>query len=121
VLLEIIKEGRLDIFFQPIVSIKNKKVFAFEALLRAYDSNEEVLSPAWLFEQAKKENLSFILDEAARILAIKKFKPYFDENPKLLLFFNFESSSIDRNTDMMEYHFRAQLNELGIPFKNIVL
>lgn len=120
-LLKIIKEGRLDIFFQPIVSIKNKKVFAFEALLRAYDNNEEILSPAWLFEQAKKENLSFILDEAARILAIEKFKPYFDENPKLLLFLNFESSSIDRNTDMQEYHFRDKLNELDIPFKNIVL
>lgn len=120
-LIEVIKEGRLDIFFQPIISIKNKKVFAFEALLRAYDGNGEILSPAWLFQQAKKENLSFVLDEAARILAIEKFKPYFDANPKLLLFLNFESSSIDRNSDIQQYRFKDKLNELDIPFKNIVL
>ncbi len=118
---EIIKENRLDIFFQPIISIKNKKVFAFEALLRAYDNDGEILSPMWLFEQAEIENLSFLLDETARILAIEKFKSYFDKNPKLLLFLNFESSSIDRNFDIKQYVFKDKLNELGIPFKNIVL
>ena len=120
-LMEIIKNNKIEIFFQPIVSIKNKRVFAFEALLRAYDNDGQVLSPVWLFEQAKKEELSSMLDHRARLKAIEKFKPYYDENPKLLLFLNFESSSIERNFDLSQYIFVDKLLELGIPFKNIVL
>jgi len=115
------QENRLEVFLQPIVSIKNKKVFAFEALLRAYDDNGEMISPMWLFNQAKKENLSFMLDETSRILAIEKFKSYFDANPNLLLFLNFESSSIGQNFDMRRYTFKNRLQELGIPSKNIIL
>lgn len=120
-LIEIIENDRFDIFFQPIVSIKNKRVFAFEALLRAYDQEGECLSPAWLFDQAKKEGLSLVLDQVARLKAIEKFSSYYDENPKLLLFLNFESSSIDRNFDSNQYLLEDKLSEYGIPFQNVVL
>lgn len=120
-ILDIIQSDRLEVYLQSIVSVKNKKIMAFEALLRAYDSDGEHLSPVWLFEQARKENLSLRLDQIARIKAIEKFKPYFDENPSLLLFLNFESSSIDKEFDRKRYLFVDKLQTLGIPFKNIVL
>jgi len=120
-LAEMIENNKLEIFFQPIVSIKNKKVFAFEALLRGYDDEGQILSPVWLFDQARQEGLSLILDQLAHMKAIEKFKNYFDKNEKLLLFLNFESSSIDRDFDIKPCVIEDKLNELGIPFKNIVI
>lgn len=92
---EIINEGRVEIYLQPIVNIKDKKIYAFEALTRAYDTNKEYISPVELFEEARKEHLSSKLDCYVRSLALKKFEDYYKDDNSLLLFLNFESSIID--------------------------
>ncbi|MGB5866855.1 MAG: EAL domain-containing protein [Arcobacteraceae bacterium] len=97
---ELINNNKIKIFFQPIVSIKNKKIFSFEALTRAFDENDDIISPMYLFKQAKKEHLSNKLDSYVRELALDKFLPYHEENKDILLFLNFESSFIDSE----EYH-----------------
>lgn len=92
---EIINEKNIEIYLQPIVSIKDKKIFAYEALTRATDRYGESISPLYLFEQAKKENLSYKLDEYVRELALEKFTKYYYENKDLLLFLNFEAAAIE--------------------------
>lgn len=92
---DIINEKNIEIYLQPIVSIKDKKIFAYEALTRAYDRYGESISPLYLFEQAKKENLSYKLDEYVRELALEKFTKYYYENKDLLLFLNFETATIE--------------------------
>jgi len=91
----LIKNKKIEIFFQPIVSIKNKKIFAFEALTRAYDENNDFISPMYLFKQAKKEHLLNVLDCYVRELSLRKFSQYHKTNKEILLFLNFESSFID--------------------------
>ena len=91
----IIKKKRIEIFFQPVVSIKNKKIFAIEALTRAYDDEGNFISPIFLFDEAKKENKSNLLDSYVRELALIKFSQYHEKNKEILLFLNFESSFID--------------------------
>lgn len=93
----LIEENNITVYFQPIVSIKDKKIFAFESLTRAYDEDDEVIMPLYLFEQARKEKLSLKLDEHVRKLAILKFQEYYQNDKNLLLFLNFESSVIDNN------------------------
>ena len=115
---KIIEEGRVEIFFQPIISIKNKNIFAFEALTRAYNENNEFISPIYLFEQAKKENLSNKLDSHVRELALKKFLNYHQKDKEILLFINFESSFIDSD----EYDkFNEIVKKYNINTSNIVL
>ncbi|MEA3499264.1 MAG: EAL domain-containing protein [Campylobacterota bacterium] len=92
---QLIDNKQIEIFFQPIVSIKDKRIFAFEALTRAYDENKALIYPMYIFEQAKKENLSNVLDRYVRELAIKKFQQFHKEDKRILLFLNFESSIID--------------------------
>ena len=94
---KLIKDKKIEIFFQPIVSIKDEKIFAYEALTRAYDENNEFISPLYLFDKAEKENLSYELDNHVRKLALLKFKKYSIENKDVLLFINFESSTIDND------------------------
>ncbi|MFT7004763.1 MAG: EAL domain-containing protein (putative c-di-GMP-specific phosphodiesterase class I) [Sulfurimonas sp.] len=52
---------------------------------------------------------------------MKKFKQYYDKNNKVLLFLNFESSSINDTFKSDQYYFEEVLNSLDIPAKNIVL
>lgn len=115
---ELINNNKIKIFFQPIVSIKNKKIFSFEALTRAFDENDDIISPMYLFKQAKKEHLSNTLDSYVRELALDKFLPYHEENKDILLFLNFESSFIDSQ----EYHqFIEIVKSKNINPSNIVL
>lgn len=92
-----------------------------EALMRAFDENAEPLSPIFVFDQAKKENLSFELDKFVRIEALKAFKPFLEKNGELLLFLNFESHLLDSNMRFHDFAFCALANDLGIPPSRIVI
>lgn len=110
----------IDIYFQPIVSVKKKKIFGYEALLRGY-KNSDYVAPNTLFEEAKEAGLALELDRVVRIESIKKFKEYYDKDNHLLLFLNFESSSINNSFKSEQYYFEEILSSLNIPPKNIVL
>jgi len=112
----LIKNNKIEIFFQPIISIKNKTIFAFEALTRAYDENENFISPIYLFEQAHKENLANTLDSYVRELALKKFVNYHKKDNELLLFINFESSFIDSSlyTTFFDNVVKYQINPANL-------
>ena len=115
---KLIKDNKIEIFFQPIVSIKNKNIFALEALTRAYDENNDFISPIYLFDEAKKENQSNTLDSYVRELALKKFGDYHTTDKEILLFVNFESSYIDSD----EYDtFLSTVKKYNINTSNIIL
>ncbi|MBC8236941.1 MAG: EAL domain-containing protein, partial [Helicobacteraceae bacterium] len=114
----LIEKKKIEIFLQAIISIKDKKIFAYEAFTRAYDDNDDLISPLYLFDQARKERLSCELDEYVRELALEKFSPYYHENKELLLFLNFEPSIIDN--DMYE-NFIPIVYKHNIATSNIVI
>jgi len=118
---KLINENSIYIYFQPIVSIRSAKVIGLEALMRAYDENNEPLSPIFVFDQAKKENLSFELDKYVRTLALIAFKPLLEKNSELLLFLNFESHLLDSNISFNDFAFCALANDIGIPPSHIVI
>lgn len=121
VISKLIQDNNICIYFQPIVSIRSAKVIGVEALMRAHDENNEPLSPIFVFDQAKKENLSFELDKFVRIKALESFKPLLDANKELLLFLNFESHLLDSKISFHDFAFGALANDLGIPPSRIVI
>jgi len=115
---KLIEQNRIKVYLQPIISIKDKKIFAFEALTRAYDENNELISPLYLFEQASKEHLSSLLDCYVRELALEKFNHYYKKDNSLLIFLNFESSIIDQDiTD----NFISNVTKHNINTSNIII
>jgi EAL domain-containing protein (putative c-di-GMP-specific phosphodiesterase class I) len=92
---DLINDKSIEIYLQPIVSIKGKTIFGYEALTRAYDRYGEAISPLYLFEQAKKEHLCAKLDEYVREQALIKFSDYYHRDKELLLFLKFESCVIE--------------------------
>jgi EAL domain-containing protein (putative c-di-GMP-specific phosphodiesterase class I) len=117
---DILSEERLVVHLQPILSLRGRTFFGYEALVRGVSCEGSMISPGWLFSEALKENLSSQLDRKSRLLAIHSFFPLWKANPKLLLFVNFESKLID-SFKPGDYLFDGLLNTLGIPCSNIVL
>lgn len=116
---ELINEKSIEVYLQPVVSVKDKKIFAYEALTRANDRYGESISPLYLFAQAKKENLSIKLDEYLRELALQKFSKYYAQDRDVLLFLNFEAAVIE-NEDA-EYDFISVVYKYNISPLNIVI
>ncbi|RXK00301.1 EAL domain-containing protein [Arcobacter sp. CECT 8986] len=115
-------DNRIEVYFQPIISIKEKKIFAFEALTRAFDENDNFISPLKLFNEAKKQNEISFLDNLVRQKAITKFKKYYEKDNNILLFLNFESSVIEEHMkNNLNFDFVKQVEELNIKQSNIVL
>lgn len=70
-LIEILDEGTLTSHFQPIVSLKEKKIFGYEALIRGVQDDGSLISPGMLFESARRSGLTFNLDRQARETSLK--------------------------------------------------
>lgn len=59
--------------FQPIVSLKEKRIIGFEALTRCFDDGTGCLSPEELFEDARQAGLDDALDRISRDRALRTF------------------------------------------------
>ncbi len=116
----ILKNERLVVHLQPIVSPNGRVFFGMESLIRAIADDGSIIPPYILFEEAAKHGLTLELDKLARTLAIRAFEPLYKENNKLILFVNFEPSLID-NFEPGNYLFYGELKKLGIPYENVVL
>ncbi len=118
---EIINKELIEIHFQPIVSIRSKKLYAFEALTRCTYKGE-VIPPYELFKLAIDANLNLELDILTRNKSIEKFKKYYLENNELILFLNFEPSLINNfHAQEQNYCFTQAIDNVGIPYKNFIL
>ena len=118
---KIIKDELVEIYLQPIVSIRTKKIYAFEALTRCTFENE-IIDPDTLFKLANEQKLSFELDEMTRKKAIRDFYDYYQKDNDLILFLNVESTLInDMNFIKDDNSFVKVIEELKIPFINFVL
>ena len=62
---EIINQKAIEIYFQPIVAVKTKSVYAFESLTRCSFRGFSI-PPNELFAMAREKNLSIQLDEMLR-------------------------------------------------------
>ena len=118
---KIIKEELVEIYFQPIVSIRTKKIYAFEALTRC-TYKDKIINPTELFQMAIDADLGLELDILTRNKSIEKFKDYYLENNDLVLFLNFESSLINNfDKNMRNYCFVETIDDVVIPYKNFVI
>jgi diguanylate cyclase (GGDEF)-like protein len=82
-LLSIIKYKKLTPHFQPIVSLQQKKIIGYEALIRG-PSNSPLHSPLNLFDIADRYGLSSQLEFVCRELSIQNFAE-FNSDAKLFL------------------------------------
>jgi EAL domain-containing protein (putative c-di-GMP-specific phosphodiesterase class I) len=91
-LLETLREERLAVHFQPIVSADDAgDVFAYECLLRGIRTDGAMISPARMFDAARSTETLFYLDRTARLRAIEEISHL---GLDTLAFINFNPTSI---------------------------
>ncbi len=115
---ELIRDEKISIYFQPIITIKDKRIFAYEALTRAWDCENHPISPVTLFDHAKKESQTLVLDNYLREKAVEKFKPLYEKNKHAMLFLNMESSFIDEE---LKDNLLEITKKYDVPPQNIVI
>ncbi|WP_198246595.1 GGDEF domain-containing protein [methane-oxidizing endosymbiont of Gigantopelta aegis] len=90
-LVQIIEKQQLTSLFQPIVSTRERTIYAYEALIRG-PSDSQLHNPVSLFSLADQQNLSAQLDHACRKNNIEQFsklpfdgKLFLNINPLVLM------------------------------------
>src|SRR5512138_461095 len=84
--------------FQPIISIRGRKVIGLEALVRATNPDSgTAISPAYLFDAANRHKESLHLDRLCRESALAGFATLASLDPGLVLFVNVDVSSLSRS------------------------
>jgi PAS domain S-box-containing protein/diguanylate cyclase (GGDEF)-like protein len=72
-----ISEDRIEIFAQPIISNENAEVLKYECLMRMRDDNNDIISPYYFLDIAKKARLYTTL---TKILISKSFIYFSDKD-----------------------------------------
>jgi EAL domain-containing protein (putative c-di-GMP-specific phosphodiesterase class I) len=116
----LLKEQEVRTVFQPIVSMRSKKVVGMEALTRGMTPEQSVIPPFELFEQAQREGRTLELDRLCRKTALETFKEQLKQSPDQLLFLNFEASLLDQGVggsgallDLVQ--------SLAVPSRNVII
>lgn len=65
-LLPILRQNRIETFFQPIFAAGGLDLWGYECLMRARDDAGKLISPAQLINWAQQEQLIFMLDRVCR-------------------------------------------------------
>jgi EAL domain-containing protein (putative c-di-GMP-specific phosphodiesterase class I) len=107
--------------YQPIISIRGKKVIGLEALVRATNPRSgNAISPAYLFDAASRHKQSVQLDRLCRESALAGFATLASLDPELILFVNVDASSLNRSTAESTALIRMT-EEHGIPAERVVI
>jgi EAL domain-containing protein (putative c-di-GMP-specific phosphodiesterase class I) len=116
-LVDLLREERLTVHFQPIVSTTDPtRVFAHECLLRGLEPDGRLISPAPMFRAASEAGLLFHLDRAARLRSIRAAA---EHGVQSSVFINFNPSSVYDPRYCLRSTLAA-VEETGLPPERVV-
>jgi len=91
-LVDMIANNDLQVHLQPIVHAQDvTRVYAYECLLRGISSTGDLISPKMMFDVAASAKLTYQLDRAARLAAIRTVV---DQSITSNVFINFNPTSV---------------------------
>jgi|AGTN01.1.fsa_nt_gi FOG: EAL domain len=114
----IIRERKLSVRFQPIISAARQMVCGVEGLIRGIDEKGEAISPPALFEAAQQEDVTLALDRLCREKVLEAFAALSRPCPDKLLFINLDTSVLSGAVSHYLFH---QACTHGIDSGNIVI
>ena len=107
--------------FQPIISIRGKRVIGLEALIRATDPESgHAIAPTFLFHAANRQKQTLQLDRLCRESALAGFATIAGLDPDLILFVNVDASSFSHSSTESTALIKMT-EEYGIPPERVVI
>lgn len=119
----IIENEQIITHFQPIISLKNRTLFGFEALSRGLNGQGEIIPPNILFTAARRQGRSIELDRLCREKAIQQFHCIEDSGQygrAPLLFLNFDTSLLDQDVAGSGF-LGTQVSRQNIPARQVII
>ena len=115
-LLSILSTRNLSPVFQPIIDVKKRQVFAFEALIRGPE-NSPLFNPLSLFNAAEEHGCLFEMDWLARQISIERFQYYGSQE---YLFLNVTVNALMQGAHQSGVTLDC-LKVMGISLENVVI
>lgn len=100
---EMLKTGKVQSFFQPVVSIQKKSILGFEAFARGLSGDDnQVLKPGELFAACHDSDTQLEVDRVCRNAALEQFRNIYKAHKNVLLFLNvnldaYRSPGVDKD------------------------
>jgi EAL domain-containing protein (putative c-di-GMP-specific phosphodiesterase class I) len=117
----VLRSRSMSSHFQPIISIRGKKVIGLEALIRATNPESgNAISPAYLFDAASRHKQSLQLERICRESALAGFATVAGLDPDLILFVNVDVPSFTRSASESTALIKLT-EEYGIPPERVVI
>jgi EAL domain-containing protein (putative c-di-GMP-specific phosphodiesterase class I) len=117
----VLRARSMSSHFQPIISIRGKKVIGLEALARATNPKSgNAICPAYLFDAANRHKQSLQLDRLCRESALSGFATLATLDPELILFVNVDVASLSRSATESTTLIKL-VEEYGIPPERVVI
>jgi EAL domain-containing protein (putative c-di-GMP-specific phosphodiesterase class I) len=117
----VIRSRSMQSHFQPIISIRERRVIGLEALVRATNPDSgKPISPYYLFDAASRHKQSLQLDRLCRQSAVEGFATLANLDSELILFVNIDVSSLNRTAVESSALIRLT-EEHGIPPERVAI
>lgn len=117
----IARPDRIRTLFQPLVSIKRRRIVAVEALSRGYLPDQELtLPPGLIFNLAPNRAKALELDRICREAAMRRFAPLHAARRDLLLTVNLDMALVDRET-LGSGRFAKAAKDAGLAPENVII
>jgi EAL domain-containing protein (putative c-di-GMP-specific phosphodiesterase class I) len=118
---EVIDSELIESHFQPIVSLKRKRVVGYEGLSRGiHPLDQSLISPTALFAEAGIQGLQLELDRLCRKKAMQSFRSLPGDASDFILSLNLDASVMDQGA-AGSGHLRNQVMEMGLNPSNIAI
>jgi EAL domain-containing protein (putative c-di-GMP-specific phosphodiesterase class I) len=118
---EILKQRNIITLFQPIVSLKDKRIVGFEALTRGLCSaTGRIIPPLELFSMARGVGRVIELDRLCRQNALKAFKSI-PAYSNYILFLNLDTTAIETGEKDFKRMTKEYTDEAGLDYSSISL
>ena len=118
---EIIDGEWVEAHFQPIISLKRRRVMGLEGLARGIQpESRSLISPLDLFHEAAQQGLQVDLDRLCRKKAMDDFRLVHALSPDLILSLNLNTAILDQGVSGSG-HLRSQVFEMGLKPQNIAI
>ncbi len=110
----------VEVHFQPLFSIREKKIIGFEGLSRGvHPVSGKLIPPLALLKMAKDSGMTLELDLLFRKKILEAFKLFCPQPHDLIMSLNFETSVIDKEIGTL--HLIHMCQQLKLDPKNILI
>lgn len=119
-LVHLLEKELVEVHYQPLFSIREKKIIGFEGLSRGiHPVSGKLIPPLALLKIAKDAGLTLELDRLFRKKILESFKLFCPQPHDLIMSLNFETSVIDKEIGTL--HLIHLCQQLKLDPKNILI